>query len=53
MFVTDTKNDGEIISSIAVNLGGDNVTINTDRSDPNQRVRVDRKEVESIEPVHR
>jgi len=32
-----------------VNLGGDTVTLNTDLSDPNQRVSIDRKEVKSIE----
>lgn len=44
-----TKNNGEIVSGVVVNLSGDNVTLNTDVSDPNQRVNVDRKEVESIE----
>ena len=28
----------------------DNVTINTDLSDPSQRINIDRKTVESIEP---
>ena len=32
-----------------VNLSGDGVTLNTDLTDPNQRVNVDRKEVKSIE----
>ncbi|MEN8871084.1 MAG: family 16 glycoside hydrolase [Akkermansiaceae bacterium] len=45
-----TKKDGTTISGVVVNLSGDNVTINTDLSDPNQRVNVDRKMVESIEP---
>ena len=44
-----TKNDGEVITDVIVNLGRDNVTINTDLSDPNQRIRVDRKQVKSIE----
>lgn len=44
-----TKNSGEIISGVVVNLNGDSVTLNTDLSDPNQRVNVDRKEVKSIE----
>lgn len=44
-----TKNNGEVVSGVVVNLGGDNVTLNTDLSDPNQRVNVDRKEVKSIE----
>ncbi|MEY4482812.1 MAG: hypothetical protein RL693_264 [Verrucomicrobiota bacterium] len=45
-----TKNNGDIISGVVVNLSGDSVTLNTDLSDPNQRVNVDRKEVQSIEP---
>jgi len=44
-----TKNNGDIVSGVVVNLSGDNVTLNTDLSDPNQRVNIDRKEVESIE----
>ncbi len=45
-----TLKDGKTLSGVVVNLSGDNVTINTDLSDPNQRVNVDRKKVESIEP---
>jgi putative heme-binding domain-containing protein len=45
-----TKNNGEILSGVVVNLSGDGVTLNTDLSDPNQRVNVDRKEVKTIEP---
>ncbi|HEY1083294.1 MAG TPA: family 16 glycoside hydrolase, partial [Prosthecobacter sp.] len=45
-----TKNNGEILSGVVVNLNGDNVTLNTDLSDPDQRVNVDRKEVKTIEP---
>lgn len=45
-----TQNDGETVTGVVVNLNGDTVTINTDLSDPNQRVGVDRKEVKSIEP---
>ena len=45
-----TKNDGSTVVGSVVNLSGDSVTINTDLSDPNQRVNVDRKEVKSIEP---
>lgn len=44
-----TKINGDVVSGVVVNLNGDNVTINTDLTDPNQRVNVDRKEVESIE----
>jgi putative heme-binding domain-containing protein len=45
-----TKNNGEQITGVVVNLNGDTVQLNTDGSDPNQRVGVDRKEVKSIEP---
>ena len=44
-----TKNDGSVISGVVVNLNGDTVSINTDGSDPNQQVSVDRKTVKSIE----
>ena len=46
---TMTKNDGTMASGVVVNLHGDIVTLNTDLSDPNQRVNIDRKEVQSIE----
>jgi len=45
-----TKNNGEMVTGVVVNLNGDTVQLNTDASDPNQRVPVDRKEVKSIEP---
>jgi len=45
-----TKNDGSTLTGVVVNLSGDSVTINTDVSNPDQRVNVDRKEVKSIEP---
>ncbi len=44
-----TKNNGEVFSGVVVNLSGDNVTLNTDLSDPDQRATIDRKEVKSIE----
>jgi len=44
-----TQNDGTLVSGVVVNLSGDGVTLNTDLSDPNQRVNIDRKEVKSIE----
>ncbi len=44
-----TKNNGDVISGVVVNLSGDGVTLNTDLSDPDQRVNVDRKELKSIE----
>ncbi len=45
-----TKNSGETVTGVVVNLNGDTVQLNTDGADPNQRVAVDRKEVKSIEP---
>ena len=45
-----TKNNGETIVGVVVNLQGDTVSINTDPSEPNTQTRVDRKEVKSIEP---
>jgi putative heme-binding domain-containing protein len=45
-----TKNDGEVITGVVVNLNGDTVSVNTDSSNPNQQVGIDRKLVKSIEP---
>ncbi len=45
-----TKNNGEVVTGVVVNLNGDRVSINTDASDPIQQVAIDRKEVKSIEP---
>ncbi len=45
-----TKESGETVTGVVVNLAGDSVTINTDPADPNQRISVDRKQVKSIEP---
>ncbi|MBU6302405.1 MAG: c-type cytochrome [Verrucomicrobia bacterium] len=47
--VVVTLNDGSVVSGVVVNLNGDGVTLNTDLSDPNQRVNVDRKTVKSME----
>ena len=38
------------VTGVVVNLSGDTVHLNTDLTDPNQRVPVDRKQVKSIEP---
>ena len=45
-----TKNDGEMVTGVIVNLNGDTVSVNTDPADPNQQVSVDRKLVKSMEP---
>ena len=47
--VVATLRDGTVHTGIVVNLKGDTVVLNTDLSDPNQRVNVDRKKVESME----
>ncbi|MEY4445759.1 MAG: hypothetical protein RL444_872 [Verrucomicrobiota bacterium] len=44
-----TKTDGTTATGVIVNLNGDTVQINTDLSDPDQRVGFDRKQVKSIE----
>lgn len=45
--------DGQVLSGVVVNLNGDSLTLNTDLTNPNQRVNIDRKEVEemSVSPV--
>jgi putative heme-binding domain-containing protein len=40
--------DGQIHVGVVVNLSGDNLTLNTDLTNPNQRVTIDRKEVEQM-----
>lgn len=47
--VVVTLNDGSVVSGVVVNLSGDGVTLNTDLTDPNQRVNVDRKTVKTME----
>ena len=41
--------DGSEVYGVVVNLKGDTVVVNTDLTDPNQRVNIDRKKVESME----
>ena len=45
-----TTSDGKQIVGRVVNLGGDNMTINTDMLNPNKLVGVNRNLVESIAP---
>jgi putative heme-binding domain-containing protein len=40
--------DGQIHIGVVVNLAGDSMTLNTDLTDPNKRVRIDRKEIEQL-----
>ena len=48
--VTVKMKNGDLITGVVVNMNGDRVTVNTDMFDPNQRVNVNRPQVESIEP---
>lgn len=45
MVLTD---DGVIYTGIVVNLKGDHITLNTDLTNPNQRVSVDRNTIEEM-----
>jgi putative heme-binding domain-containing protein len=45
-----TKNDGDTVTGMIVNLNGDNVMVNTDPANPFQQETIDRKKVKSIEP---
>jgi putative heme-binding domain-containing protein len=47
--VVRTK-DEQLVQGVIVNLSGDSITVNTDPTDPNQRLSIDRKEVLSVEP---
>ena len=44
-----TKNDGETVTGVIVNLNNDNVMVNTDPANPFQQETIDRKKVTSIE----
>lgn len=47
--VTVVTTAGKVHTGVIVNLNGDTVMLNTDLTDPDQRVAVDRKEVEEME----
>ncbi len=40
--------DGALHTGVVVNLSGDKITINTDLTDPNKRISVDRNEIEEM-----
>ena len=42
--------NGDTLTGVVVNLGGDRVILNTDLYDPNQRTNVSRNDIESIGP---
>ena len=39
---------GMVHTGVVVNLNGDSMTLNTDLTDPNKQVRIDRKEIEEM-----
>ena len=41
--------DGAVHTGVVVNLNGDSMTLNTDLTDPNKRVGIDRKEIDLME----
>jgi putative heme-binding domain-containing protein len=45
-----TKNNGETVTGVIVNLNGDRLSVNTDPASPWEQESVDRKQVKSIEP---
>ncbi len=47
--VTVVLENGKVHSGVVVNLAGDSMQLNTDLTDPNLRVAIDRKQIESIE----
>jgi len=48
--VTIVTDAGKVHTGVVVNLGGDTLTLNTDLTDPNLRVTIDRKQIEEMEP---
>lgn len=46
--ITVLTEDGKVHTGVVVNLNGDSMTLNTDLTDPNQRVNIDRKEIEEL-----
>ena len=46
--ITVVTEDGLVHSGVVVNLSGDSMTLNTDLTNPNQRVNIDRKEIDEL-----
>jgi putative heme-binding domain-containing protein len=46
--ISVVTSDGKVYNGVVVNLNGDRMTLNTDLTDPNQRVNIDRKEIEEL-----
>src|SRR6185436_8543702 len=50
--VTIVTESGMVHTGVVVNLSGDSLTLNTDLTDPNLRVSIDRKQIEEMIPSH-
>jgi putative heme-binding domain-containing protein len=48
--VVATMKNGDVVTGVIVNLNGDGISINTDGTNPNQQVRVQRNAMASLEP---
>ena len=46
--ITVVTDAGLVHTGVVVNLAGDSMTLNTDLSDPNKRVNIDRKTIDSL-----
>jgi putative heme-binding domain-containing protein len=46
--VTVATDEGKVYTGVVVNLSGDSITLNTDLTDPNLRVGIDRKKIEAM-----
>ena len=46
--ITVITEDGKIHTGVVVNLNGDSMTLNTDLTNPNQRVSIDRKKIDEL-----
>lgn len=46
--ITVVTEDGLVHNGVVVNLNGDRLTLNTDLTDPNQRVNIDRSKIEEL-----
>lgn len=46
--ITVVTEDGKVHTGVVVNLNGDSMTLNTDLTDPNKRVNIDRKEIDEL-----
>lgn len=46
--ITVVTEDGLVHTGVVVNLSGDSMTLNTDLTDPNKRVNIDRKKIDDL-----